>query len=173
MRTKILSAIAVFALLSLPILAKSHHGSANRTAGTDQSFLGMAAQANMFEIELGKIGQRSSNPMVKQFADRMVTDHTNLQNQVKTVASAQGVTLPTSVSASQQATIDRLSKLSGADFDREYINTMVKDHKEDISEFHHEATTGTVPAVKTLAENALPTLHEHLTLAENAQKTVG
>jgi putative membrane protein len=172
MRTKILSAIAVFALLSFPVLAKSHHGSANRVA-EDNTFLGTAAQANMFEIQLGKIAQRSSNPMVKQFAVRMVTDHSNLQNQVKTVASAQGVTLPTSVSPSQQATIDRLSKLSGADFDREYINTMVKDHKDDISEFHHEATAGSEPAVKTFAENALPTLHEHLTLAENAQKTVG
>jgi putative membrane protein len=172
MRTKILSAIAVFALLSLPILAKNHHGSANRVA-EDQTFLGMAAQGNMSEIEMAKMAQRSSNPMVKQFADRMVTDHTNLQNQLKMVASAQGVTVPTTVSPSQQATIDRLSKLSGADFDREYINTMVKDHKDDISEFHHEATTGTVPAVKSFAENALPTLHEHLTLAENAQKTVG
>jgi putative membrane protein len=127
----------------------------------------------MFEIQLGKIAQRSSNPMVKQFADRMVTDHTNLQNQLKMVASGQGVTLPTAVSPSEQATIDRLSKLSGPDFDREYINTMVKDHKDDISEFHHEATTGSDPAVKNLAENALPTLQEHLTLAENAQKTVG
>jgi putative membrane protein len=172
MRTKILSAIAVFALLSLPILAKSHHGSANRTAETD-TFLTNAAQANMFEIEMGQIAQRSSNPTVKQFADRMVTDHTNLQNQLKPVAAAQSVTLPTTVSSSQQATIDRLSKLSGADFDREYINTMVKDHKEDISMFQHEATTGTVPAVKTLAQNSLPILHEHLTLAENAQKTVG
>jgi putative membrane protein len=154
-------------------LAKSHHGSANRVSGTDQAFLEKAAQGNMFEIQMGKMAQRSSNPMVKQFADRMVTDHTDLLNQVKTVASAQGVTLPTTVNASQQATMDRLSKLSGAEFDRDYINTMVKDHKEDINEFHHEATTGTVPAVKTLAQNALPKLHEHLTLAENAQKTVG
>jgi putative membrane protein len=173
MRTKILSAIAVFALLSLPILAKSHHGSANRADETDQAFLAKAFQANMFEIELGNLAQRSSNPMVKQYAQRMVTDHTNLQNQLKTVASAQGVTLPTTVTPSDRATIDRLSKLSGADFDREYINTMVKDHKEDISEFHHEATMGTMPTVKTYAANALPTLHEHLTLAENAQKTVG
>jgi putative membrane protein len=173
MRTKILSAIAVSALLSFPILAKSHHGSANRTAETDQAFLGKAFQANMFEIEMGKVAQRSSNPMVKQFADRMVTDHTNLQNQLKMVANGQGVTLPTTVSPSEQATIDRLSKLSGADFDREYINTMVKDHKEDISEFHHEATMGTMPTVKTYAGNALPTLQEHLALAENAQKTVG
>lgn len=172
MRTKLLSAIAVFALVSFPVLAKSHHGSANRTAETD-TFLNNAAQANMFEIEMGNLAMRSSNPMVKQFAQRMVTDHTNLQNQLKPIAAAQGVTLPTTVSPSDRATIERLSKLSGADFDREYINTMVKDHKDDISEFHHEATTGTVPAVKTFAENALPTLHEHLTLAENAQKTVG
>jgi putative membrane protein len=174
MRTQILSGVAVFALLSFPALAQnSQRGSANRLTGPDQTFLRKAAQANMFEIEMGKIAERSTNPTVKQFAQRMVTDHTKLQDQLKTVATQEGVTLPAKVSSSEQSSIAKLSKQTGATFDRDYINTMVTDHKTDITEFQNEANNGTDPSLKNAAQGALPTLHEHLTLAENAQKTVG
>ncbi|HLI86420.1 MAG TPA: DUF4142 domain-containing protein [Bryobacteraceae bacterium] len=182
MRTQILSGIAVFALLSFPALAqnaqpgtanRSASRSANRLTSADQTFLHKAAQVNMYEIELGKIAERSSNPAVRQFAQTMVTDHSKMQDQVKSVAMDQGVTLPTKVSSTQQATIDRLSKKSGAAFDKDYIDTMVKDHKTDISEFENQANNASDPAVKSLAEGALPTLHLHLTMAQNVQKKVG
>jgi putative membrane protein len=174
MRTQTLSGLVVLALLSIPAIAQSAgQGSANRLTGADQNFLSKAAQGNMAEVELGRLAeQRASNPAVKQFGQRMVTDHTRLQEQLKSVAAQEGVTLPTSVNAKQQATKDKLSNMSGAAFDRYYINDMVADHRGDISEFQRQADHGTDPAVKQLAQQALPTLHEHLTMAEDVQTQV-
>lgn len=174
MRTQILSGVAVFTLLSFPAIAQNaNQGSANRLTGSDQSFLMKAAEGNMAEVELGRLAeQHSSNPAVKQFGQRMVTDHTKLQDELKTVAAKEGVTLPTSLNSKEQATVNKLSAVNGSTFDRDYINDMVSDHKADISEFQKEINNGSDPSVKQLAQMALPTLHEHLTLAENTQKQV-
>jgi putative membrane protein len=109
---------------------------------------------------------------VKQFGQRMVDDHTNANKQLKSIAEKDNITLPTSITAKDQALKDKLSGLSGADFDRTYIQSMVKDHNKDIAEFQREASNGTNADLKGFAAQTVPTLQEHLRMAEQAEQTV-
>jgi putative membrane protein len=143
---------------------------AERLTALDSNWIMKAAQGGMAEVELGKLAQsRSSSDAVKQFGQRMVDDHSKANDELSRIAASKGVTLPTSLSAKDQATKDRLSKLNGDAFDRAYMNDMVKDHHADITEFQREANTGKDPDVKAFAGNTLPTLQEHLRMAEAAQ----
>jgi putative membrane protein len=132
------------------------------------TFIQKAAEGGMAEVELGNLAaQKASSPAVKKFGQRMVTDHTRINDQLKPIASKQGVTLPSTLDAKDQELKDRLDKLSGHDFDRTYMEAMVKDHYADVSEFRKEAHHGHNPDVKSFAASALPTLQAHLQLAED------
>jgi putative membrane protein len=128
----------------------------------------------MAEVQFGELAQKNaSSSAVKQFGERMMTDHTKMGDEVKSLAGSKGVTLPSQMEAKERAEYDRLSKKTGAEFDRDYMSMMVKDHMQDIQEFQNEANNGQDPDVKALAAKALPTLREHLRMAENAEKQVG
>ena len=110
--------------------AMSQPGDRTRGDGTDQDFLKKAAIANLAEIELGKLAQqKAQNPEVKQFAQMMVTGHTKALNELKGLAG-RSANLPTSLDEKHQEIQQRLSGLSGAEFDREYMNVMVQAHED-------------------------------------------
>ena len=137
------------------------------TAMADKTFVRKAAEGGLAEVELGQLAaQKASNEEVKQFGQRMVDDHSKANDQLKQVAAQEHINLPTEPSAKDKATKARLEKLSGEQFDRAYMRDMVKDHRTDVAEFAHEAKMGKDPAVKSFAESTLPTLREHLKLAE-------
>jgi len=142
---------------------------------SDEHFIKKAAQGGMAEVELGQLAvQKASSDQVKQFGQRMVDDHTKANDQLKQVAQQKNVTLPTEPSAKDKATKARLEKLSGTDFDKAYMSDMVKDHKKDVAEFERESKSGKDDAVKSFAEQTLPTLREHLSQAQQiapAEKT--
>jgi putative membrane protein len=146
-------------------------GSANRAAGkssADASFITKAAEGGMAEVELGKLAtQKASNDQVKQFGQRMVDDHTKANDELKQIASQQGVPVPASLTAKHRSAMDRLSKLDGAEFDRAYMQMMVQDHREDVNEFKRESEKGNDSAVKAFAAKTLPTLQSHLQQAES------
>lgn len=147
--------------------------SANRLANPDSTFAMKAAQGGMAEVRLGQLAtQNASNPDVKTFGQRMIDDHTKANDRLKAIAEQKGLTLPANIDAKDQATYDRLSKLRGAEFDRAYTSDMVKDHREDIAEFEKEANAGNDPDIKGFAAETLPTLREHLKLAEKADAEV-
>ena len=173
-----LAGLAALGMLSLGPAALAQNqseksmGSANRMT-SDTNFAAKAAEGGMAEVQLGKLAEgHAENSAVKQFGQRMVTDHTKANDQLKEIASKDNITLPTSVDAKQQATMDHLSKLNGAEFDRAYMQHMVADHKTDISEFRRESEHGTNPDLKSFASNTLPTLEEHLKLAEQTLQKV-
>ncbi|HJT88907.1 MAG TPA: DUF4142 domain-containing protein [Bryobacteraceae bacterium] len=171
--TVLVTGITVFGMLAFSALAQQTRGTAQRLAGSDDTFMNKAAQGGMAEVELGQLAQqRASNSAVKEFGTRMVNDHTTVNNELKSIAAKENVTLPTSLDAKDQATYDRLSKLSGADFDRAYMSDMVKDHTADISEFKKEASSGNDPQVKAFASKALPTLESHLKQAKSVNDKV-
>jgi len=153
-------------------------GSANRAtngsnAMADHSFVTKAAQGGLAEVELGNLAEsKASSPAVKQFAQRMVSDHTKANDQLKSIASKDNIQLPTTMDAKDRAEKDRLDKLTGADFDRAYMRYMVSDHRNDVSEFQHEADNGKNPDVKEWAGKTLPVLQEHLTLAQQTDQQV-
>jgi len=141
---------------------------------SDRKFLTDAAKGGMLEVELGKLAaDKATNPDVKAFGQRMVDDHTKANDKIKQIAAEKGVTLPTELGVMDKHTVDKLEKESGADFDRLYVSTMVKDHKKDVSDFKHESKAAKDSAVKAFASQTLPTLEHHLKLAESAANKVG
>ena len=158
--------IAVIGLLVS--VAGAQQNQANRLASADSSFITKAAQGGMAEVELGNLAkEKASNAKVKEFAQRMVDDHTKANDQLKSVAANKGITLPTSLDSKDEATKTRLSSLNGEAFDHAYMEDMVRDHKTDVSEFKREADRGADTDVKGFASQTLPTLQQHLQLAED------
>jgi putative membrane protein len=142
--------------------------SAGMTMSADQKFVREAAEGGMAEVELGKLAaEKGSSQDVKNFGQRMVDDHGKANDQLKQIASTEGITLPTKLDAKDHAMKTRLSKLSGESFDHAYMQNMVKDHKKDIADFQKESTSGSDPAVKQFASQTLPTLQQHLQQAES------
>jgi putative membrane protein len=153
--------------------AASDAKSDNKLSRSDASFVKEAAAGGMMEVELGKLAQeKASSDKVKQFGKRMEDDHSKANAELKQLASTKGVDLPTALEGKQKSTVERLSKLSGAQFDRQYMATMVSDHKEDVSKFRSESSKAKDPDVKQFAGKTLPTLKEHLQLAESTAKDV-
>ncbi len=139
----------------------------DRGKAMDSRFAMKAAQGGMAEVKLGQLAQdKGSSDSVKQFGKKMVDDHSKANDQLKSVAAKENMTLPTEMDAKDQAIYDRLSKLSGAAFDRAYARDMVRDHKEDVADFQKEANKGKDDAIKNFAAQTLPTLQEHLKMAQ-------
>lgn len=128
----------------------------------DSEFAVKAASGGMMEVELGKLaGQKAQSQKVKDFGAMMVTDHSKANEELKTLAASKNITIPATLSEEHQKHIDDLSKLSGAEFDKEYVKLMVDDHKEDIDLFKDASFNAKDPDVKAFAGNTLPTLQKH------------
>jgi putative membrane protein len=147
--------------------------SANTKSSADENFAKKAAQGGMAEVKLGQLAeQKGASPEVKNFGHRMVQDHSKANDQLKDVTSPENIPLPNELDKSDQATYDRLSKLSGDAFDREYARDMVKDHSKDVSEFQKEAKNGKDESIKNFAAQTLPTLENHLDQARQMEQAV-
>lgn len=141
----------------------------SKTGGSsDAQFAMKAAQGNMAEVALGQLAtQKSQNDDVKKFGQRMVDDHQKAQQDLEGVASKANFALPKTVNAQQKAEQQRLEKLSGAAFDRAYMQMMVKDHTKDVAEFQKEANNTAANAdLRDFAKRTYPTLDDHLTNAK-------
>jgi putative membrane protein len=158
------------ALMAQNSMGQSSMGSDNsgsHLSASDRKFVSAAAEGGMAEVELGQMAQqKGASDQVKQFGQRMVTDHTKANDQLKEVAMKEGIQLPTKLSAQDEMTKQRLSKLSGEQFDKAYMSDMVKDHTKDVADFQRESTSGQDPAVKDFASETLPTLQSHLQEAQ-------
>jgi putative membrane protein len=160
------STIALFAGLTASgwLMAASN----GTLSGMDEKFATAAAGGGMAEVKLGELAlKNASNADVKKFAQRMVDDHTKAGDKLKTIASKDNINLPSDMDAKDKATYDRLSKLQGAQFDQAYMRDMVKDHKTDVAEFQKEANGGKNADLKSFASDTLPTLQEHLKMAQD------
>jgi putative membrane protein len=140
----------------------------------DAGFIREAAGVNLMEVQLGQTAQaRAMNASVKQFGQRMVNDHTNLENQLVSLAASNGLQLKQALSSKQQDNVNRLNKLSGQSFDSAYINLMVKGHQEDIAKFQTQSQSAKAVQVRTFATNSLPVLQQHLSLATQVASQLG
>ena len=140
----------------------------------DMAFAREAAIGGMAEVELGNLAkQKASSSDVKQFGDRMVTDHGKGGEELKQWAQSKNITLPAELDAKHKALRDRLAKLPTDAFDRQYMNEMVMDHQHDVMAFKREASSGKDADLKAWAARTLPTLEEHLKMAKDAAMKVG
>ena len=148
-------------------------GATQAPAKAERAFVEKAAMGGMAEVQLGQLAQqKASNDQVKQFGARMVQDHGKANDELKKVASDKGIELPASLDKKHEKELQRLQKLSGAEFDRAYMKHMVGDHKKDVSEFEKESKSGKDAAIKGFAAKTLPTLQEHLKLAKSVDEAV-
>jgi putative membrane protein len=137
----------------------------------DKKFVENAALGGMAEVELGKLAtQKASSDAVKQFGQKMVDDHSKANDQLKEIASKENISIPASLDSKHQSRIEKLSKLSGPDFDKAYVKDQLKDHKKDVSQFKSEAENGSNPNIKQFASTTLPILQEHLSMVQDLNK---
>jgi putative membrane protein len=152
--------------------AMNSNSTSASVSASDKKFVREAAEGGMAEVELGKLAtERASSEEVKKFGQRMVDDHSKAGDQLKEIASSKGIQVPDKLSAKDKMTKDRLSRLSGEQFDRAYMSDMVKDHTQDVADFKLESSSGTDPDVKNFAVTTLPTLQDHLRQAKEIAPT--
>ncbi len=138
----------------------------------DRHFVTTASEAGAAEMAMAKLAaERASSPEVKTFASHMVTDHSKAGDELKRVAAAKGAQLTDQPSAKDQRELDKLGKLRGADFDREYMKVQLAAHKDAVSLFKKEASAGRDSDLKQFASSTLPTLQEHLKMAQQLSKS--
>jgi putative membrane protein len=169
--TLFLTSLGCWAVLGHP--ESSPVASEAQAAMTDLAFAKDATCGGLAEIKLGKLAEdRGSSEAVKTFGTRMVAEHTKAGDKLKEAAAPEHIPLPADLAAKDQATYDRLSKLSGADFDRAYAQDVVKDHQQDLQAFEREANRGGDAAIRGFASETVPRIQQHLEQAKEMLKTV-
>jgi putative membrane protein len=122
-----------------------------------------ASSGAMMEVQLGKIAQEKAvKQRIKDFGAMMVQDYTQANNDLKTRAAVQRITLPANPGAEDQQMINNLSKKSGKDFDKSYMRMMLEDHKKVLAEFKNASDKCNNPSIKYFAAQTLPVLQKHL-----------
>jgi len=139
----------------------------------DWKFITEAARGGMAEVELGQLAKtKASNQAIRDFGDRMATDHKKANDELKQVASTKGAVVPMEISRHDNSMTEKLEKLSGRDFDKEYIAAMVKDHKKDAKEFEDAVKDVTDPDLKAFAQKTLNVIQDHLRMARETEASV-
>lgn len=158
--------LAAVGLGSSPLFATSRQRTHGQLAAADYAFACQAAQGGMMEVQAGGLAkQKASAEVVRNFGERMVTDHSKANERLRQIAAQKGAVLPTVLSAHERVTINRMKQLSGAAFDKAYANDMVEDHEKDVKEFKAAAAKLSDPDLRAFAAATTPTLEEHLTMA--------
>lgn len=141
----------------------------------DRKFMTTAAQGGMAEVEMARVAlERASSAAVKQFAQKMIDDHTANNEELMRLASSKGVTLPAGPDAKHKALMEKMSKLSGAAFDHEYVmNAGVKDHEKMLKLLRDETRKGRDADVKAFASKTIPAVEMHLKMARDTMSGMG
>jgi putative membrane protein len=166
MKTKMIFVAIAFCSL-LPVALPSIVAAETKPGTGDARFVDKVADANKTEIQLAKIAlDNAKEQKVKDFANRMIADHGKASDELKPIAQEMNVPVPQKVSAEHQQTIDKLSKLKGAEFDKAYSNAMIDDHQKVVALFEKAEKDVQNADLKKFVEQTLPTLKEHLEVAE-------
>jgi len=140
----------------------------------DKMFLRKAAEGGIAEVELGKLAaQKATDETVKSFGQLMVDDHTELNKEVATVADTLGIRLPEKMGKESQAAYNKLSALTGDEFDREYITMMMRDHHEDLRAFRMEANTTADPDLKSAVDKGALVIRRHMVAIDKIARAKG
>jgi putative membrane protein len=137
-------------------------------SATDSRFVGHAAEDGLFEVEVARLAAaKASSADVKAFAEMLVADHASANEKLRQIATGHNFALPAALPDARRKEIEQLGKLSGADFDRRFVQTVgIHDHHEDIAAFETASKAAASEDVKNFALSTLPTLKKHLAAAE-------
>jgi putative membrane protein len=141
----------------------------NQVSKSDQELMKTIAQANLGEIEGGKLAlSQSNNDKVKAFAQKMIDEHTQAQQQLQQLAQAKGVELPTQPDSKHMALAKHLASLKGDAFDKEYVaKGGLSDHREAHALMQKIQKNAHDSDLKSLASKMSPTIDQHLSLAKD------
>jgi putative membrane protein len=173
MKTTIALIVAAVLLLALTGLQAAEPKQNGQLSSKDYKFACAAAQGGMLEVQAGQLaGSQSADPTVKQFGEQMVTDHGKAGDELKALAAQKGATLPGELDSKGQRTLEKLQKLSGADFDKAYAKDMVSDHEKDLKEFQKAANDLDDPDLKSFAARTSAMVSQHLDHAKQMESSV-
>jgi putative membrane protein len=166
-------ALSIAPAAVIPTRASDNGENPGQFSAADYRFVKAAACGGMMEVTLGKVAaERSANPAVQQFGQRMVADHGKAGAELNQIAARRGASLPAALTASQQKEVDRLAKLSSPEFDKVYVPMMVRDHKADEKEFRRASEKVKDPDLKTFAATTLAVIQDHLRMAEELDASI-
>lgn len=147
--------------------------SSSANAASDEGFVKKASQGGMAEVKMGELAQqRAQSPEVKEFAQHLVSEHQQANNELQQLAQTKGMKVETEVGAKQKQTLNRLAKLNGQEFDKKFIEAVVKDHEDDVKDFKKQSEKGKDADIKNWAQQTLPALEKHLQMAKSLEQTV-
>lgn len=171
LRRTMLAALGVCVVLTASAaLTKAQDKAGKSQPVTDPQFVLKASEDGLAEVNHGLLAaQRASSPEVKQFAQRMVKDHEKANKELLDLANTKGFKVASDMGAKHQAMQDRLTKLSGADFDRHYMQHMVDGHEKTVALFKAETKSGKDEGLRAFAGKVLPTIEDHLKMAKQIQ----
>jgi putative membrane protein len=147
---------------------------AKKTLQDDASkFLVKSYESGMYEIELSKLAATNSLIAdVKKLAADLVMAHTAINEKISAIAASANFVLPTAVNADHQKDLNDMAKLTGTEFDKKYINTIISGHEKSVSNYKDAAKNLTVSDTKAFAQETLPKIEEHLVMAKKVKAKI-
>jgi len=171
-KTSVLGVVVL--ALALVSIAAAKQNNWNQNMPTGKAFINKAAEINLGEIALGRLAvEKSNDPAIRDFGNRMVQDHTQAEGELQTLAKKEGVTLPTKPGPAVSSLEQQLSSSSEQQFNKLYMDHMLSGHKGAIDTFENEIEHGNSPAIKDYAETVLPVIQDHVRIAEDVAGTMG
>jgi len=150
---------------------QAQNQSNKQLTANERSFLKMAAMDNMTEIQMGKLAQtKSQDNKIQQYGQTLINDHQNAQDELKTLAQQYNVALPTQLDQTHQQEVNRMGNLSGAGFDRAFVQRAVTDHQKAVQQFQKMSQNATNSDVRQFASNTASVLEKHLDEAQNLEE---
>lgn len=162
--------VSLFVLCStaLPVLA------AEKMMKSEKAFVKDAASGGMMEVQLGQMAQqKGASQEVKDFGQRMVTDHGKANDELESIITKKGMKLPAKMADKHKKVVDKLANLTGPDFDKKYAGEMVKDHTKDVNKFKKMSGKLKDPELKGWVDKTLPVLEQHLQHAKDMAEKLG
>jgi putative membrane protein len=157
-----------------PIHAQAKPAAKNDSVKADGKFIREATADNLLEVRLGEMaGRRATTADVKQYGQRMVTDHQKMADQWTDLATKHGVELKPGLGPGRESKVDRLQRADQKAFDRAYMTTMIDLHAADVDSFQKVGMSAHSAPVRKLVTYQLPILREHLLNARRIGKEVG
>jgi putative membrane protein len=141
---------------------------AQDTTSADKSFIADSSQGSLFEVNLAKLAlEKSQDPNVRKFAEKMIHDHEMLIQSMKPFAVSMHVKVPSGPSLTDKAKYEELKLKSGTSFDRAYVEAMVKDHNDDLKKFIEEENKTSNPDLKAAVAKGEGVIKEHTMMIDN------
>jgi putative membrane protein len=139
----------------------------------DAKFATEAGNGGMAEVALGKLAlTKTTDPSIKEFANMMVTDHGKANTELMGIAKTKNITLPAAPDSTHIKKLDDLSKMSGKDFDKAYVDAMVDGHKKTLDLMNGEAKDGKDADLKAFAAKTAPTVKMHLDMINKIKSSI-